>query len=297
MTPLAIVAFGGMIVMTGVVLVGAQLRPASPRLSAVIAQLNAMPVTTAVTASSATVAGRWRWLPAPTAEFFEAHVGVSDTDLEILGMTRAQLAARKIGRAGFGLLLPSVFTALVSLGGNPPPLIFPGALAIILGAALWASPSNEVKQKAARARAEFRASLRAFLTLVAQERAACGSPAEALEEASRAWQGWPYQLIHTEIFRAELANDAPWTGLRELGARLGIEELRSMAEIVATATEGAAIFDTLLAEARSLHHAELSSQQAEANAASERLIQPLGLLAFGFVLMILIPPLLRLFSA
>ena len=296
MTPMSLVAFGGMIVMTGLVLVGAQLRPAAPKLGAVIAQLNAMPIT-AGTESSTTATRRWRWLPAPAAQFFEAHVGVSDTDLEILSMTRAQLAARKIARAGFGLLLPSVFTALVSLGGNPPPLIFPGALAIIMGAALWASPTNEVKQKAARARAEFRASLRAFLTLVAQERAACGSPAEALEEASRAWQGWPYQLIHTEIFRAELANRAPWAGLRELGARLGIEELRSMAEIVATATEGAAIFDTLLREARSLHHAELSDRQAEANTASERLIQPLGLLAFGFVLMILIPPLLRLFNA
>lgn len=297
MTPLSLVAFGGMIVMTGLVLVGAQLRPAAPRLASVIAQLNAMPATTKASGAPAALAGRWRWLPTPIEKFAEAHVGVSDTDLEILSMSRAQLAARKLSRAGVGLLLPAVFTALVSLGGNPPPLIFPGALALILAGVLWASPSNEAKQNAARARAEFRAALRAFLTLVAQERAACGSPAEALEEASRAWQGWPFQLIHTELFRAELANDPPWAGLRDLGARLGIEELRRLAEIVATATEGAAVFDTLLAEARSLHHAELSARQAEANAASERLIQPLGLLAFGFVLMILIPPLLRLFSA
>jgi hypothetical protein len=297
MTPLSLVAFGGMVVMTGLVLVGAQLRPAAPKLASVISQLNAMPLATADAARSVEVAGRWRWLPAPLAEFVEAHVGVSDADLEILSMSRSQLAARKIGRAGIGLLMPSVFTALVSLGGNPPPLIFPGAFALILAAALWASPTNEAKQKAARARAEFRAALRAFLTLVAQERAARGSPTEALEEASRGWHGWPYQLIHTEVLRSELSGQPPWTALRELGSRLGVEELRSMAEIVATAAGGAAVFDTLLAEARSLHHAELSAQQGEANAASERLIQPLGLLAFGFVLMILIPPLLRLFNA
>ena len=104
-------------------------------------------------------------------------------------------------------------------------------------------------------------------------------------------------MIHTEVLRAELAGQPPWTALRELGTRLGVEQLRNMAEIVATAADGAAVFDTLLAEARSLHHAELSTQQAQANAASERLIQPLGLLAFGFVVMILIPPLLRLFNA
>lgn len=297
MTPLSLVAFGGMIIMTGLVLAGAQLRPAAPKLSSVIAQLNALPVTTNSSASSAPVEGRWRWLPAPLAEFVEAHVGVPDADLEILSMTRSQLAARKVTRAGIGLLMPSVFTALVSLGGNPPPLIFPAAFALILAAALWSSPTNEVKQKAARARAEFRAALRAFLKLVAQERAARGSPTEALEESSRGWHAWSYQVIHTEVLRAELAGDAPWTALRALGARLGVEELRSMAEIVSTASDGAAVFDTLLAEARSLHHAELSTQQAEANAASERLIQPLGLLAFGFVLMILIPPLLRLFNA
>jgi hypothetical protein len=131
---------------------------------------------------------------------------------------------------------------------------------------------------------------------VAQERAARGSPTEALEEASRGWQSWPYRLIHTEVLRAELSGQPPWHALRALGARLGVPELRGMAEIVSTAADGAAVFDTLLAEARNLHHAELSTERADANAASERLVQPIGLLAFGFVLMILIPPLLRLFT-
>ena len=124
------------------------------------------------------------------------------------------------------------------------------------------------------------------------------------DHRSRRWKNprargtaWPFQLIHTEVLRAELAGDPPWDALRELGdPSRRRANCATTAEIVSTAADGAAVFDTLLAEARSLHHAELAAQQARANAASERLIQPLALLAFGFVLIILIPPLLRLFQ-
>ena len=297
MTPLSVIAFGGMIIAAGLVLAVAALRPAPPKLGAALAQLSAAPAAAVGDSPPARPTGRWSWLPTPAARLVDSHLGVIDADLEILNMTRAQLASQKLTRAGVGLLMPSAFTVLVSLGGKPPPFIFPAAFALVLAAVLWVSPSGEVKKKADRARAEFRAALRAFVQLVAQERAARGSPTEALEEASRGWQAWSYRLIHTEVLRAELAGQQPWDALRQMGTRLDVEELRGLAEIVATAADGAAVFDTLLAEARNLHHAELAAQQAEANAASERLIQPLGLLAFGFVLLILIPPLLRLFTS
>jgi hypothetical protein len=298
MSPLAVITFGGMLAAAGLVLAVITLRPAPPRLSAVLAQLSAAPAPAGEAPTPrAHLAGRWSWLPVPAARLIESHLGVTDADLEILNMTRAQLAAQKLTRAGVGLLMPSVLTVLISLTGTPPPIILPAAFAVILAAVLWISASNEVTRKAARARAEFRAALRAFLQLVAQERAARGSPTEALEEASRGWHSWAYQLIHAEVLRAELAGQQPWTALRQMGTRLGVEELRGLAEIVATAADGAAVFDTLLAEARNLHHAELAAHQAVENAASERLIQPLGLLAFGFVLLIIIPPLLRLFTS
>jgi hypothetical protein len=298
MSPLAVIAFGGMIAAGGLVLAVMTLRPAPPRLSAVLAQLSAAPTTGGETSTPrARLDGRWAWLPTPVAHFVESHLGVSDADLEILNMTRAQLAGQKLTRAGVGLLMPTVLTVLISLTGKPPPIILPAGFAVILAAVLWISASTEVTRKAARARAEFRAALRAFLQLVAQERAARGSPTEALEEASRGWHSWAYQLIHAEVLRAELAGQQPWTALRQMGTRLGVEELRGLAEIVATAADGAAVFDTLLAEARNLHHGELAAHQASENAASERLIQPLGLLAFGFVLLIIIPPLLRLFTS
>jgi hypothetical protein len=297
MNPIAIITAGGMVIAAGLVGTVVVFRTAAPKLSTVLAQLTATPSVLPRMFTPPAQRGRWSWLPAPVARFVDAHLGVSDADLAALNMTRPQLAAKKLTRAGIGLLAPSVATGLIALGGKAPPILFPATMTIILTGALWVGPSNDVKKHAQQARAQFRAALRAFLKLVAQERAARGSPTEALEEASRSWHGWPYQLIHTEVLRAELAGQPPWDALRELGSRLGVEELRSMAEIVSTAADGAAVFDTLLAEARNLHHAELSDQQAEANAASERLIQPIGLLAFGFVVMILIPPLLRLFGS
>jgi tight adherence protein C len=295
MTPLALIMFGGMLIAVAIVLGVLALRPAPPQLSAALAQLTAAPASmTAVPVTAAP--DRWGWLPAPVARFIEGHVGVSDADLAIVDMARAQLAARKVCRAGFGLLLPAFMTALLALIGAAPPFVLPAGFALALAIILWVTPSSEVKTKASKARAQFRAALRSFLTRVAQERASRGSPTEALEESSRSWQAWSFQLLHTEVLRAELAGEQPWDALRNLGTRLGVEELRALADIVSTAADGAAVFDTLLAEARNLHHAELAAQQAEANATSERLIQPIALLAIGFVLLLLVPPLLRLFN-
>jgi hypothetical protein len=298
MTPLVWVTLGGMIMAAGVVVAVVALRPATPKLSVALARLSAAPSMIAADPAPAAPTGRWHWLlPPPVAAFVQSHLGVSDADLEIVGMTRAQLALRKVTRGGIGLLVPSLLTVLLSLGGSPIPFIFPAAVALVMAAGMWVSPSDEVKKKAARARAQFRAALGGFLRLVAQERVARGSPTEALEEASRGWQSWALQQIHAELLRAELAGQQPWDALRQMGTRLGLEELRSMAEVVSTAADGAAVFNTLLAEARNLHYAELSAQHKAANEATEKVMHPLMLLAVGFILLTLIPPLLRLFTA
>ena len=63
--------------------------------------------------------------------------------------------------------------------------------------------------------------------------------------------------------------------------------------IVAAAADGAAVFETLLAEARNVRNAELSDQQAEAGVAGERLTLPAIVLAFGFIMLVLYPALTR----
>ena len=69
--------------------------------------------------------------------------------------------------------------------------------------------------------------------------------------------------------------------LRALGEELDVPELRNLADIAEVAADGAAVYNTLLATARTLRHAELSDARAEANEVSERMSRPLALLVFG----------------
>lgn len=294
-SPLSLIVLGGMLILSAVGLAVRALRPAPPRLSAVMAQLNAQPSRRLANRDDAPSARR-SWIPAAAVAPAERHVGARDEDLAILGRSRAELAVTKIGWAVSGVLFPALVSTILTLGGVHLPFAIPLVASIGIGLFCWVNPSRQLAEDAEKARAEFRSALAAYLALVGLERKARGSATEALEEASRVSGSRPFRLIHTEVLRAELAGTPPWTALADLGTRFGVTELVSLAEIVATAADGAAVFATLLAEARSLHHAELTAQRAEANVISERLVQPLGLLAFGFVLLILIPPLLRLFT-
>ena len=164
---------------------------------------------------------------------------------------------------------------------------------MVLVALGWTIPSRQVAARATQARAQFSAALTAFLALVGLERQARGSPTEALEEASRISGAWPFRMIHAELIRSELAGQPPWDGLRELGERVGVGELTNLADIVAAAADGAAVFETLLAEARNLRNAELAEQQTKAGVVGEQLSLPAIVLAFGFIMLVLYPALTR----
>jgi hypothetical protein len=99
------------------------------------------------------------------------------------------------------------------------------------------------------------------------------------------------------IRRAELAGEKPWTALRRLGEELAVPDLRNVSDIAATAADGAAVYQTLLAAARTLRHTALSEARTEANLTSERMARPLSLLVFGLVLFVIVPFMLRAFGA
>ena len=287
-----------MIIAAGLVLAVAAVRPGAPRLSLVLAQLNVTaPVSAAPTGAAQPDGMRFpwwsSWLPPRVVAFAERYLGARDEDLNILGMSRSELAGRKAALALGGLLAPAVLGAVLLVAGLDVTALLPALVGVGLGALGWTTPSRRVAVRAAEARAEFLAALTAFLGLVGLERQARGSPTEALEEASRISGAWPFRMIHAELLRAELAGQQPWDGLRDLGRRVGVEQLANLADIVAAAADGAAVFETLLAEARNLRNAELSDQQGQAGVAGERLTLPAIVLAFGFIMLVLYPALTR----
>ena len=297
MSPLQVAAFGGMITAIGLVMGVAAVRPGAPKLSLVLAQLNVAAPAGAATihGQPATVESAWwsRWLPAGVVAWAQRYLGARAEDLNILGISAAELAARKVAWALGGLLAPPVLAAVLLVAGVDAPALAPAGVGLGLAAVAWSIPSKQVAARATEARQEFLAALTAFLGLVALERQARGSPIEALEEASRISGAWPFAMIHTELLRAELAGQPPWDGLRDLGRRVGVEQLTNLADIVAAAADGAAVFETLLAEARNLRNAELSDQQAKAGVAGEQLTLPAIVLAFGFIMLVLYPALTR----
>ncbi len=295
MTPLYLIVLGGMLILAGAAVAVRALRPAPPRLSAVMAQLNAQPSRQLATPVDAPSHDR-SWIPAAAVAFAERHLGARVEDLAILGRSRAELAVTKLGWAAGGALFPALVSVILTLGGVHLPFAIPAITCAGLAAFCWANPSRQVAEDAEKARAEFRSALAAYLALVGLERKARGSPTEALEEASRVSGSRPFRLIHTEVLRAELNNETPWAALKDLGHRIDVDELVNLADIVSTAADGAAVFDTLMAEARSMRNADNVAQQTQAGKANERLVAPNVALLTCFGALLVYPAAARLIA-
>ena len=287
---------GGLLAGAGIVLAVRALRPAVPSLTAALAQLSAEPTVLNAGLPSTSTRERWGWLPASAAAALDGHLGVSDPDLKIIGWSRPQLAARKLTLALVGLVIPALLAAMVVFFGLGAFAVLPLVAGFAIGAVGWLLPSQEARELATNARAEFRTNLEFFLTLVAGERRARGSVEQALEEAAEISESMPFVRMRQAIRRATLAGRKPWADLRVLGDELQVTDLRNLADIAESAADGAAVYNTLLATARSLRHAELSDQRTEANQVSERMSRPLALLVFGLTLFVLVPFMLRMFG-
>jgi len=295
-TGLQLAILAGLLVGLGVVLAVRAVRPPAPSLAGALAQLSAEPTTSPVHPSAGAAGGRREWLPPAVAAGLDGHLGVSDADLQIIGWTRPQLAARKLTLTAAGFLAPTVLGLLLVMVGLGGFVVFPVAVGVAIAAVGWWLPSQQARELAVKARVEFRTNLEFFLTLVAGERRARGSVEQALEEAAAVSGSMPFVRMRRAIRGATLAGRKPWADLRALGEQLELVELRNLADIAEVAADGAAVYNTLLATARTLRHAELSDQRTEANQVSERMSRPLALLVFGLTLFVLVPFMLRMFG-
>jgi hypothetical protein len=217
-------------------------------------------------------------------------------DLRLLDITPAAFAATQAGAAAAGLVLPALLWALATVAGLPTPPATPAVLGLGLAAAGYLAPIAAVRRRAAAARAALRVAVSAYLDLVALERAGAGSPVEALESAATVGHGPAFALISARLTLAARTGTTPYTALARLGEEVGVAELRDLADITATAADGAAIYTSLLAKARSLRGAIAADAHATANTASERLVFPVVLIGAAFLLLVFYPALARLLS-
>jgi len=211
-------------------------------------------------------------------------------DLAILALPAQTLLGRQGLLALFGLLLPSLALAPLLAVGIVLPFTIPAGASLLSAALFFVVPAFEARDRATRARTEFRTALTAYFDLVALERAAGGGAADALTRAADIGSGWVFRRLAGALASAQYAGNTPWAALSRLGVTLGVDELADLADIVSTAGEGGnAIFTSLVVKADALRSQSLSEAKALANSRSDSMSLPTAVLLTGFLLLLAYP--------
>lgn len=283
----------------GLVLVWAGFHPAPPDLRAALARLD--PQAVAGPAAQVPAEGP-AWLVALRAHVLPPVIrGLRldrlASDLRILDRTPEWLAARKIGYAAAGFVLPAFVGALAALVGTRPPFAIPAGVALVLAGVLFAVPDVELRRDAAAARESMRRAVGVFVELVALERVADAGTTEALDRAVAIGTSREFDLIRDALVRADLTGHPSWQGLADLATWTGVADLDDLADVMSLAgSDGAAVYATLRARAGSMRTARIAAATAKANAASEHMVIPVALLGAAFMALLGYPALVRILT-
>jgi len=194
-----------------------------------------------------------------------------------------------------GLAAPPCLVALLDAAGVGLPWVIPTLASVVTGMLLFLLPSLTVRDRAAIAREDFARAVGAYIELVALERLAGSGTTQALESAALVGRSWVFERVREELLRSRLSGTTPWQSLSRLGEELGVPELGDLSGILRLAgEEGAQVYQALRARGRSLRTVMLTREHARSNAASERMVLPVALLALCFALMIATPAMYHL---
>jgi tight adherence protein C len=214
-------------------------------------------------------------------------------DLPICGRTPDRHQAEKTTAALLGLLLPPLLAQALPLAGTgraAVPLWAGGAA--VLAAAGWLAPDLAVAAQARARRRDARHALSAFLDLTVIGLAGGAGVEQALGQAAGTGTHPTLAAVRHALHHAVARHQPLWTPLDDLGATLGLTELRELAASLRLAgTEGATIRRSLTAKAATLRTRLLADTESAAQAATERMSLPLAVMFAGFLLFITYPAL------
>lgn len=277
----------------GLTLAVAQLVPAPPDLAAALERLSTQRPAVAATSGAGLQArvglsvisrgGTLPWLRPPLRE------------LAIVRRSPHEWLGQRVLLGLLGCALPGLLAAALTAVGTPLPWPVPALASPALGLLFFALPALTLRREAAAAREDFGRAVGAYMELVALERLAGAGSNQALENAALIGNSWVFERIREELLRARLSGTPPWESLDDLADEVGVPELADLSDIMRLAgNEGAQVYEALRARGRSLRTALLTGEQARANAASERMVIPVALLAMCFALMIATPAMYHL---
>ncbi|MEU5384886.1 MULTISPECIES: hypothetical protein [Kitasatospora] len=279
----------------GVALLLAELRPAPPDLGQALDRLHRVPEPRRAEEQDVVlpwydrVGERSGRLPG---------VRIPHQELALIGRSPARFMAHKLLFAVLGFALPGYLTVMAAVIGDGLPLAVPLLVGPLLAALLWFVPDGIVSGEAKEARTEYLHGIAAYLELVALERAADCGPAEALRRAAAVGRGTVFRRIRDALERAATDRLPPWDGLDALALELGLTPLQDVADIMRiSGVDGAAVYDTLRARAKSLRGELLSEELAKANTDSERMVAPGSALTLLMTVLIAFPAVYQMLNA
>ncbi|WP_377272314.1 hypothetical protein [Peterkaempfera sp. SMS 1(5)a] len=292
-SPWAVLAGAG--AAAGVALLASELRPAPPDLGPALDRLHRAP--SRERPGVAAVQPTWydrigeRLTAVPGAR-------IPHRELSLIGRTPARFMLHKLLFALIGLLLPGYLGAMAALLDVPLPVLFPAVTGPALAVLLWLVPDAVVRGEAKEARVEYLHAIASYLELVALERAADCGPADSLVRAAAVGRGAVFRRLSDALERAATDRLPPWDGLEALAAELGLTPLQDVADIMRiSGTDGAAVYDTLRARARSLRSELLAEDLARANTDSERMVAPGSALTMLMTALIAFPALYQMLNS
>ncbi len=296
-------ALCGMGVAAGLVLAFLALSPARPSLEAELARLaRSAPAPAAPPASRDRYARLRRSLGSALAEPLGAAGLVPaglDADLQILEQDRADWAAQVgVATAGLGATVVVLLALFAVVVGFVVPIFLVLATLVVVAGLSWLVPTVSARAAARGRRDHFRAVLATWLELVTLSQAAGTGLEGAMDAACSLADDWALRRLGRALANARHLGLAPWEGLRQLGAELGVDELGQIAAMLTLAgSEGARVRASLAAGAASLRGRQLATTEAEANRVSERLFLPATVIMIAFLLFLTFPAFERILAS
>lgn len=129
---------------------------------------------------------------------------------------------------------------------------------------------------------------------MALERLAGAGARQAMEAAAVIGDSWVFKRIGEELARSRWSGLPPWDALHALADELGLPELEDVADIMRLSKDGTQVYENLRARADALSAAQISDELAKANSAAERMSMPMSALGVVFMIILIVPTLLRL---
>jgi Flp pilus assembly protein TadB len=286
----------GAVLGTGLALVVTGLRPAPPRLEAVLARLGEDTTPPLGSPDWRPPARVWGWLARRLTD--AGGLSIPRRDLAILGMSVERFIAEKAAAAAFGLCLPLLLSGLATVQGLTLPWAVPSAGALLLAAAGWFVPDGTVRSTAARRRADFRHAVGAYFDLVRLAFGGGAGPNQALQAAAAHSGGWAFGQIAEAVEAAQHARLTPWQGLARLGEQIGVNELGDLADLADLAgNEGAKVADAITAYTQQMRARRLAELRYQAGSRTTTMTVPIATIGLAFIVLIGFPQIYLLLTS